>query len=344
MPWSPRAALRSCIPWAAYCTAVPSRRSFRMGGGRPLSGLARWASAKTARRKPCVRPHHSPTTPKPKGGGDAGLYSVLHLGVFAGGEAAGARWPAASHGGGREGGLIVAAVQVRTRGRAAFIAVVDPTDTHMTYSGLSIGRLNPGQPAVCDFTVSHRYAFDPWAGDKESFTGVVLDPSGLVLLKMGPDTVTIAMGQKPVALALHPRRCPALPGLTEHHGGGGAGDPVHRGADWAAARLQRWRTHGHGHGAAAGVGTADAPQPAAAGLGDCGVGRGRLGGARRRRRGVARETQVAVTGWGSLSAYTRQARRAGSEPGQVIPGKQAAGPVVGPAACSYDSRTEALRL
>ena len=86
-------------------------------------------------------------------------------------------------------------MSVRTRGREVFTAVTDPNNNHITYGGLSFGRLNPGQAATCNFTVSHNYIFWPWGGAHETFSGVVLGPDGLVILRLTSDTVTLTFGK-----------------------------------------------------------------------------------------------------------------------------------------------------
>ena len=95
---------------------------------------------------------------------------------------------------------------VRTRGRASYFAsagVQDIYNEHIWFSGLYVGRLNPGQPATCSFTISHTYGLNYYGGTSVTVGGVLLGPDGLAISLMSTDTFTHLNGGDYISASLY---------------------------------------------------------------------------------------------------------------------------------------------
>lgn len=89
-------------------------------------------------------------------------------------------------------------ITVRPRGRriVAFAAQVPvENDTYLDMSGLSIGRVEPGQVVTPSFTVSHHRGLFQAFASLDTFTGVVEDATGNVVTLLDTAKVKLRYGQ-----------------------------------------------------------------------------------------------------------------------------------------------------
>ena len=107
---------------------------------------------------------------------------------------------------------MLAPTRQRPRGReriyAASAKVQDPYNQHMWFSGLTLLRMNPGQPAACALTVSHSYVLNYNGDPTVSFTGVLLDSNGLVISLLSVDTISLVGGDYVLATLYSERPVP----------------------------------------------------------------------------------------------------------------------------------------